>query len=575
MSDRRWVTAFFRGLLVLNLQYMYGLLDERSVFCVTTDQSGDLYCSWTGDVRTGDSASLLDLTNPQEPPLVFTIPPGQNWLLINREKLVKLKEYLITVTAGGKSMRMNFTYSGDGHHSRPPLLNASISGSDSLEISWKHPEDEVLEDPHPPVELKYRIVGAHNWTQVESDDLEINKYVLEEAAPFTEYEFQIRYLPDGEKKGSAWSRSHVLWSPEMAPNGSCDVWQSLEEDESSLLVMWKALEQRSARGKVQYEVTSVRGGHSTTQEVPCCGLVLPAQSSQVCVTARNSKGVGPPACVAPLCTEMVNENVSDCKVRGDSSGKVTVLCDGRVTPDDVLSYVMEWRELREDEAPLLHWTRRRALSEAVELPGNFTPGVPYYISVNEIYNDSCTRIFATEAYSQEEVPTVAPNFTCHILSAGNVIVLWQEIPRRHRRGIISHYTIYVNSTTSYKHYTGNRHRVLLVVPMVAFILLVSGAIMCFFDCKTQFWPKIPKPEDKFKKLFMASNVNMWQPHQVSLNPLIAVVEEIEPPPQPPTPPPPPPSKPSPPSPLMKKAPVITSGYERHFMPTPEEVMGLG
>ncbi|XP_073510450.1 interleukin-27 receptor subunit alpha isoform X2 [Phyllobates terribilis] len=557
------------------------------------------------------SVSLQNLTHPHEPPLFFTIPAGQNCLLLKREELVSLNEYLITVTAGGERKTINFTYGSHGHHSRPPLLNSSISGSDSLEITWTHPEDEVLE--HPPVELRYRILGANNWTEVEDDDLEINNYILDEPAPFTQYEFQIRYLPEGEKKGSGWSRSHVLMSPEKAPNGSCNVWRSLE-DGSSLLVMWKALERRSARGQVLYEVTSVYEGERTTDEVPCCSSVLPAQSTHVCVTARNSRGAGPPACVSPTCTEILNGSGSVCKVRGDSSGRMNVLCDVRERPDDVLSYITEWREVREDEKTPLHWTRGPAVSGAVVLPGNFTPGIPYYISVNVIYNGSCIRIFSTEAYSREEVPTAAPNFTCHLLSAGNILVSWKEIPRRHRRGIISHYTIYVNSTNTYKYYTvsngsgnktlsglssgtvytiwmtastragegqssplktfptsGKRHRMLLIVPMVVIILLVCGTILCFFDCKTQFWPKIPKPEDKFKKLFMASNVNMWQPHQVSLNPLIAVVEEIEPPPQPPTPPPP---KPSPPSPLLNKASVITSGYEKHFMPTPEEVMGL-
>ncbi|XP_073510451.1 interleukin-27 receptor subunit alpha isoform X3 [Phyllobates terribilis] len=525
MSDRRWVIALFRGLLLVNLSCIYGFADDSSVFCVIRDQSGDLNCSWSSDVWMEHSVSLQNLTHPHEPPLFFTIPAGQNCLLLKREELVSLNEYLITVTAGGERKTINFTYGSHGHHSRPPLLNSSISGSDSLEITWTHPEDEVLE--HPPVELRYRILGANNWTEVEDDDLEINNYILDEPAPFTQYEFQIRYLPEGEKKGSGWSRSHVLMSPEK---------------------------------------------------------------------------------------EILNGSGSVCKVRGDSSGRMNVLCDVRERPDDVLSYITEWREVREDEKTPLHWTRGPAVSGAVVLPGNFTPGIPYYISVNVIYNGSCIRIFSTEAYSREEVPTAAPNFTCHLLSAGNILVSWKEIPRRHRRGIISHYTIYVNSTNTYKYYTvsngsgnktlsglssgtvytiwmtastragegqssplktfptsGKRHRMLLIVPMVVIILLVCGTILCFFDCKTQFWPKIPKPEDKFKKLFMASNVNMWQPHQVSLNPLIAVVEEIEPPPQPPTPPPP---KPSPPSPLLNKASVITSGYEKHFMPTPEEVMGL-
>lgn len=626
MTDGRWVQAFLGGLIVLNLSYIYGLFHDCSVCCVIQDKIGDLHCSWRSDVSAQYSVSLQSLTNPDEPPILFNITRGQNWLVIRREDLVTYHEYNLIVTGGGKEETQNFTYSTDGHNIfiRPPMLHSSILEGNSLEITWKHPEDEELD--HRPVQLRYRILGAPHWSEVNYSDLEINTYVLDDLEPYTNYEFQIRYLPDEtSKKGSLWSESHVLTSPEMAPDGGPDGLRSLQNG-SSLLVTWKPLDHRSARGEIlSYLVTYVHGGKKMTAEVPCCSKILPAESTQLCVRARNSKGLGPPLCVALPCT--ANEADFDCKVWGESPGRMNVLCEEFVKFKNVLSYVMEWRMLGEDKKTEVNWTRSRTVSGTLEFPGEFTRGVPYSISVDVLYNSSCLRAFSTEAYSQEEAPTAAPNFTSHILSAENVLVSWEEIPIQQRRGIISHHTIYVkslNRTESYKVpngrrnktlsglssgtvYTiwmtastragegkpsppktfqtiGNRHRVLLIVAVIASILFVFGAVLCFRDRRTSFCPKIPKPEGKFKEFFMTSGTNMWQPQQVSLNPPITVVEEIEPPPKPPTPPPPPPPpalqpppspQPSPPPSVRNTAPVISSGYERHFMPTPEEVMGFG
>ncbi|XP_075711611.1 interleukin-27 receptor subunit alpha [Rhinoderma darwinii] len=617
MSDRRWIKAFLRGLLILNLSYIYGegFVHDCSVCCEIQDKEGNLYCSWRSDARTQQFLSLQSLTNFDEPPHLFRVPFGENCLVIPRINLVKFHEYLLTVTGGGKEETLNFIYSNDGFNIliSPPGLNSSVSGSESIDIIWDHIEGEELELR--PVELRYRIQGAPTWTKVNTSELEVSSYTLDDPVPDTNYEFQIRYLPDekNEKKGSPWSKSDVITSAEMAPNGSSDVWRSLENG-SSLLVMWKSLDHRSARGRIlSYMVTYFHGVEELTTEVPCCSTRLPAQTKQVCVRAKNSIGLGPPACAAPLCTEMENVTVFTCKVWGDSTGRMNVLCEELVKSDHVLSYIMEWREEQKTE---VHWTRSQTVSETLVLPGDFTPGVLYSISVYLLYNNSCIRTLTTEAYSRDEVPTAAPNFTSHVLSARNVLVSWEEIPRPHRRGVIIHHTIYVKSTNHSERHTvsngsgnktlsglssgiiytiwmtassragegqpsplknfqtiGNRHHVFLLMAGVINILFVCGVMLCFCDYKTLFWPKIPNPEDTFKELFMTSNGNMWQPQQVSVNPLVTVIEEIEPPPQPALPPSPPPSPPKP-SPLRNKAPAINSGYEKHFMPTPEEVMGL-
>ncbi|XP_072005830.1 interleukin-27 receptor subunit alpha isoform X4 [Engystomops pustulosus] len=705
MSGR--LGACLCGFLILNFSFIYGLLPYCFICCVYQHKSGDLNCSWISDVRTKHSVSLEQLGSDES--VVFAVPSGQNWLIIPRENLTTYKEYYITVTGGDQEKSETFTYSEDGANIfiRPPILTSSILENQSLEITWTHPEDKffMLE-----VELRYRVLGAQNWTVAR--DHEITAYELKEPLPYTEYEFQIRYLPDEEttEAGSLWSQSHIRTSHEMAPDGSCDVWRSLQNG-SSLLVIWKELDHRSARGKIlSYQVTYIHG-REEEDELPCCNVSLPAPATHVCVRARNSEGLGPPACAPPLCAD---RTFLDCNIHGDSSNRIRVLCKDPVIASPLLSFVVEWRAQREDLKMELDWTRTRVVNETLVLPGDFTPGTPYHVSVYVLYSNSCITGFSTEVYSREEVPTASPKFTSHILSPGSVLVSWEEIPKWHKRGAITHYSIYVRSADhlqdhpvsngsgnktlsglstgtvytvwmtastsagegqpgaqkTFQTSAGHRHRVPLIVAVVVNVLFICGAILCFCDCKISLWPKVPKPEVKFKQFFMASSVTVWQPPQISNNPMITVVEEVEPPPKPPSPEPQAPSLPGAPStppagpapqvpsaapqgpsaapqgppaapkgpsaapqgppaapqgpsaapqgpsaapqgpsaapqgpsaapqgpsaapqgpsaapqgpsaapqpslPLQNKAPVISSGYEKHFMPTPEELMAF-
>ncbi|KAM3925140.1 interleukin-27 receptor subunit alpha [Leptodactylus fuscus] len=609
MSDSCRVKALLSGLLVIHLGYIHGLHHDCSVCCVIQDKF-DLNCSWRSDA----SDHSVSLRHPDSPPLLFDVPFGQNWLLIPRDKLTRYNEYNITVTGGGKKKSEHFTEGGLNLFIRPPLLSSALE-SDSLEIMWSPPEDEELEQRDLQVELRYRILGADNWTKVNESDLEISTYVMDNPKPDTDYEFQIRYLKDATMtKGSLWSESHIVRSPEVVPNGRSHVWRRLQ-DGSSHLVMWKPLDLHSAGSRnLTYQVTYTHGDKERTIDASCCRTTLPDQSTEVCVRAKNPKGTGPPACVPPLCTGMTDKTVLDCSVQGNTGG-ISVSCKELQKSDHVLSYVTEWTE---DETMAVHWTRSQEGHETLLLPGDFTPGVPYVISVYVPYNHSCARTFSAEVYSQEEAPTAAPNFTSQVLSEESVLVSWEEIPKQQRRGIISHYTIYVKTTERLENHsvsnesghkilsglssgtihtiwmtastragegqpgphktfqtsaTGSRHRVLLVVAVAAILLSVSGVGLCFCDCKISLWPKIPKPEDKLKKIFMASTGNMWQPQQISHSPIITVVEEMEPPPSPPPPPPSPPP-PSQPLPQLNPAPVITSGYEKHFMPSPEEILAF-
>ncbi|KAG8547231.1 hypothetical protein GDO81_028827 [Engystomops pustulosus] len=220
------------------------------------------------------------------------------------------------------------------------------------------------------------------------------------------------------------------------------------------LCVLQELDHRSARGKIlSYQVTYIHG-REEEDELPCCNVSLPAPATHVCVRARNSEGLGPPACTPPLCAD---RTFLDCNIHGDSSNRIRVLCKDPVIASPLLSFVVEWRAQREDLKMELDWTRTRVVNETLVLPGDFTPGTPYHVSVYVLYSNSCITGFSTEVYSREEVPTASPKFTSHILSPGSVLVSWEEIPKWHKRGAITHYSIYVRSADHLQDHPGIHH----------------------------------------------------------------------------------------------------------------------
>ncbi|XP_077326566.1 interleukin-27 receptor subunit alpha [Lithobates pipiens] len=628
MSDDTWNKSLVGGLVILifGITSSTGNIDQCSLCCLLQRTSEDLNCTWTKDSSVQLNVSLQKIS-PRDSPQHYTIAPGQNWLLIPRKNLTLYDNYQLSVHGETWMETMNFTYCHgcENVFIGAPILNSTNYEEEDMlivEITWQ----DIIDFSNPPrVELRYRTLGASDWITVDSSDLQPNSYEMTDREPGTDYEFQIRYIPDERQKNRGlWSESYVFTTPEEVPVGAPDVWRNFHW-ESSLHVTWKPLSHHSARGKIlSYNVIYNNNDTPQSIEEPCCNISLPAQSTHVCVSARNSKGHGPHGCVIPLCSVATDMDNFDAKAWGDPSGHIVVWWKELMNYGFPVNYVVEWRK---DNSSEMNWTRSQmsemnwtkseisemnwTRSQTLVLPGKFSSGVLYHISIHALYNDCYTKIFSTEAYAREEVPLAGPSFSIHV-SSSEVLISWDEIPRHALRGKLKHYTIYVKNETSFQRHTvygrnftlsglsphgayttfitastaagegvpsanqtfqtnirGRIHPLALISVSLLSVGILAMAIF-IHPFLLVLWPKIPKPENKF--IGATVSTTFLEPQQTPSNPPIVEVEEMEPV-SPPSPPPSPPPLP-PPAPPQDHFKPITSGYEKHFMPTLEEVLGL-
>eukprot|EP00079_Xenopus_tropicalis_P018167 XP_004919206.1 PREDICTED: interleukin-27 receptor subunit alpha [Xenopus tropicalis] len=458
----------------------------------------------------------------------------------------------------------------------------------------------------------YQCVSLISLAQVPNNKLEPGSCELTDLEPYVEYKLQIRYVADGSssKKGSRWSETLTFCTPDQVPCGLLDVWRSTEKP-PFLLIQWKPL--GTTRGKILgYNVTYTDGGQANSAEAQCCHIKLPAGATDICVSPRNQHGLGYGSCVTPPCSEPAPP--SGIKVWADGSGGIKV--SGVATlppPKDPHSYLVEWKELTLARNPFLNWTRFRATNQNFTLPGDFAPFAPYGVAVFALYQNSCAGVVSTVVYSQENAPSAGPNVSIRLISSAEAHISWDEVPLPNRRGNITGYTIYLNSSehsrqksalwsrsvfahgrndcvsglspdTAYTVWmtawtragegplgsirkfrtTGRTYNplvIIIIVVLTVFFLLLAILFSLWTKrvLRKWFWPRIPIPNlENNAELSRIQNNNNWDLEQENPNTPIAIVEEIEPPTCPPRP----------------QQGTFTSGYEKHFLPTQEEVMGL-
>ncbi|XP_068130289.1 interleukin-27 receptor subunit alpha isoform X2 [Hyperolius riggenbachi] len=444
MSDCCWVTSLARVLLILILSptSSKGDTEDCTIHC-TYDGEG-LNCTWPDNITALHVwlECLSEYESPQESPQHYSLPAAQNWLWIPRVNLTLQEDYQLSIIGEDRRLVLNFTFFDDVF-AKPPELSSRFVTYDTgekeiLEVTWeKYTEDKLL--------LRYRIQGDIEWTEVEHGAWEPSCYKLRDGKPYTDYEFQIRYAPNEQDAsiGCQWSNIYVFTSPEAAPIGTLDLWRQVDK-ENALLVEWKPLSRDSARGKVlSYNVTYVHKGPQTTQ-VPCCHVTLPAMSTNVSVRAENSKGLGPASCLPTSCSGAAGRGGPGGRAWSNSTGNITVWWAEPVKTGPPLDYVVEWKE---EGSPAMKWTRSQTENQELVLPGDFRPAVAYVVSVYALYRDACVEIFSDEVYSQEGVPSAAPNFTIHNVTSLGAFISWEEIPKHHMWGKLRNYTIYVHSET--------------------------------------------------------------------------------------------------------------------------------
>lgn len=359
--------------------------------------------------------------------------------------------------------------------------------------------------------------------------------------------------------------------------------------------------------QVTYRVwIQVKDQEVIQEETPYCNFSIPTQAEWVGVSAVNATSWELPTNLSLTC--LGPDSAPHGVVVRSISGNTELLVTWQQEPGELQEHVVDW--IRDgDPVEDLNWVRLPPGNLSAVLPVDFKEGVPYRITVTAISPWGLAPAPSVWKFREELVPLSGPVvWRIQDAPSGTPAVAWGEVPRQQLRGHLTHYTLCTQSGTRpsvCKNVTGSTRTITLPdlhwgpcklwmtastiagqgppgpslqfhlpdntlnwkVLSVVFLLwglLLTGCGVSLATCGRcvhlqhkvlphWVWEKIPDPANSNFSLPHMKEVPQAQPPGDSP---ILEVEEIE---QVPVKEPPQPLAP------------LDSGYEKHFLPTPEEL----
>ncbi|XP_031196407.1 interleukin-27 receptor subunit alpha [Mastomys coucha] len=582
--------------------------------CYSVGPLGILNCSWEplDDLET--PPVLYHQSQKYHPNRIREVkaPSRQSWVTIPREQFTMADKLLIWGTQEGQPLwsPVFVDLETQMKPDTPQFFSlVDISKEATLEatVQWAPP----VWPRHKALicQFQYRECRAEEWTQLEpqlnTDGL--TPVEMQNLEPGTSYQVSGRCQVENGYPWGEWSPALSFQTPFLAPE---DVWVSGTVCETSgkraALLVWK---DPGPCVQVTYTVWFGVGAITTTQEeVPCCMSPIPARMEWAAVSPGNNTSWAPPTNLSLVCSapESVPHDVAVSSTDGSPGIKVTWK-QGTKTPWE---YVVDWAQ-DGDSLDKLNWIRLPPGNLSTLLPGDFkegVPGVPYRITVTAVYSGGLAAAPSVWGFLEELVPLAGPAvWRLPDDPPGTPVVAWGEVPRHQLRGQATHYTICIQSrgipTTcmnvssqtqtvtlsslqpgSFKlwvmvstvagqgppgpslslHLPDNRIR-WKVLPWVlslwGLLLVGCGLNLASTRCLHQryklfphwIWETVPDPANSSSGQPYMKEVSLPQPPKEG--PILEVEEmELQPVVESP------------------KAPApIYSGYEKHFLPTPEEL----
>nr|XP_056706518.1 interleukin-27 receptor subunit alpha [Euleptes europaea] len=456
----RWNTAW---LLLLALK-AFGLKegDPRASIdlqCVWMLPSGGMNCSWsTQDVNSAHVLFYQSLKfHPGETRRVEA-HQGQNWVVVPRSHLKLGDVYNVRLEvrrAAGVEASEQLTFCPDENVQPPaPELDPVAVSSLGVTVTWKNPYwSEHFPHQHLVCELQYRTSRDDVWTCLGADSISQENHDLDDLDPFTSYEVQVRCIPeDGQGFWSEWSPSQTFITPEAAPLGQVDVWRDAhlsEDSEPRLHLLWKELDQKAARGNILNYTVDFWDHRKTlvaSLVCGCCSVPIPTSASYAQVSACNSVGKTLPATLSLEQTDLPAPR--DVRVLAAQSLGLNVTWTFSPSPGGAQpeQYVVEWR--KEISRELLGWICRPFGCSSSLLVGDYEPEEPYLVTVYAVYPQGSNSSVPVRAYFQEGVPSIGPQaLKDRSLSPTASLISWEGIPLANQSGQLTHFTIYLEHPT--------------------------------------------------------------------------------------------------------------------------------
>ncbi|KAL4828880.1 hypothetical protein H8958_017978 [Nasalis larvatus] len=588
--------------------------------CYGVGPLGDLNCSWEplGDLGAPSELHFQSQKYRSNKTQTVAVAARQSWVAIPREQLTMSDKLLVWGTKAGQPLWTPvFVNLETQMKPNAPRLGpeVDVSEDEPLEaiVHWAPPtwpSHKVLI-----CQFHYRRCQEAAWTLLE---LELR------TIPLAPVEIQDLELATGyqvygrcrmEKEEDLWGEWSPILSFQTPPSAPKDVWVSgnlcgTPGGEEPLL-LWKA---PGPCVQVSYKVWFWVGGRELSPEgVTCCCSLIPSGAEWARVSAINATSWEPLTNLSLVCLDSASAPHSVAV--SSIAGSTELLVTWRPGPGEPREHVVDWTR---DGDPLekLNWVRLPPGNFSALLPGNFTVGVPYRITVTAVSASGLAPAPPIWGFREELAPLVGPTlWRLQDAPPGTPAIAWGEVPRHQLRGHLTHYTLCAQggiSPSVCMNLSGNTQSVTLpdlpwgpcqlwvtastiagqgppgpilrlhlpdntlrwkVLPGILFLwglfLMGCGLSLATSGRCYHLWHKV-LPRWVWEKVPDPANSSSGQPHMEQVpevQPLgdlpILEVEEMEPPPvmessQPP----------------QVTAP-LDSGYEKHFLPTPEELGLLG
>ncbi|XP_076427969.1 interleukin-27 receptor subunit alpha isoform X2 [Peromyscus maniculatus bairdii] len=539
--------------------------------CYSVGPFGILNCSWEplGDLETPPvlyhQSQKYHSNRTQE----VKVPSRQSWVTIPREQYTMADKLLIWATQDGQPLWS------------PVFVNLETQMKpdtpifSDVEISEDQPlEATVLWEPPPwPThkvllcQFQYKRCQEEEWTQLEpqlTTDL-LTPVEMQNLEPGTSYQVSGRCRVESGYPWGEWSPDLSFLTPFLAPE---DLWVSGTVCETSgkgaALLLWK---DPGPCVQVTYRVWFGVGDVTTTQEeVPCCKSPVPALMEWAVVSTVNTTN-GPfltnlsLVCLAP-------ESAPHDVVVRSIDGSPGLLVTWRQGTREPWVYVVDWAR-DGDSLDKLSWIHLPTENLSTSLPGDFEGGVPYRITVTAVFPEGLAAAPSVWGFSEELAPLAGPAvWRLQDDPSGTPAVAWGEVPRHKLRGKVAHYTLCMQGRdlpTVCMNDNGVMWKILpWVLSLWGLILMGCGLGLATTRCPRQrhklipqwIWERVPDPANSNSGQPYIKEVSLPQPPKDG--PILEVEEmELEP--------------------IIESPPAsapLHSGYEKHFLPTPEE-LGLG
>ncbi|XP_039322780.1 interleukin-27 receptor subunit alpha isoform X2 [Saimiri boliviensis] len=408
---------------------------------------GDLNCSWEplGDLGAPSKLHLQSQKYGSNKTQTVAVVAGQSWVSIPREQLTTSDKLLVWGTKTDQSLWPPvFVDLETQMKPNAPRLGPDVdfSEDDPLEatVHWTPPtwpSHKVLI-----CQFHYRRCQEVAWTLLEPELKTVPLAPLE----IQDLELAASYKVHGrcrmeKQEDFLWGEWSPVLSFQTPPSAPKDVWVSgnlcgTPGGEKPLL-LWKPPEPCV---QVSYNVWFWVGGRELSLEgITCCNSSIPSGAEWASVSAVNATSWEPLTKLSLVCLDSASAPHS---VAVSSIAESTeLLVTWQPGPGEPQEHVVDWVG---DGDPLekLNWVRLPPGNLSALLPGNFTVGIPYRITVTTVSASGLASAPPVWGFREELTPLVGPTlWRLQDAPPGTPAIAWGEVPRHQLRGHLTHYTL--------------------------------------------------------------------------------------------------------------------------------------